>query len=154
MKTFEINDEYDIACERENTSSGFRHLATLMHKGRIVETAKCRYQNRTWERYEYESVMEKLLKKTSSISDEEKEEFFARNRGESLERVNKSLGILGAVCAMGEVLNDGDLEAQNDWKKRMVSASVGDGLSFPDDWDSLSEDEKKRRLDKVASLRI
>ena len=62
---------------------------------------------------------------------------------------------LGAmVASLGEVLCK-DQKETNAWKKRMLSASspkdpTGEpALSFPDDWDSLPEDEKERRLNKA-----
>jgi hypothetical protein len=35
---------------------------------------------------------------------------------------------------------------KNESKKRIIKAGLGDAITFPDDWDSLSEDEKSRRL--------
>lgn len=53
----------------------------------------------------------------------------------------------GMVAAFGALLTDTQAEA-NTWKKRMLSAGVP-GLDFPEDFDSLPEDEKQRRLDAV-----
>ena len=62
---------------------------------------------------------------------------------------------LGAmVASFGEVLCK-DQKEKNAWKKRMLSASSpkdptgAPALFFPDDWESLPEDEKERRLNKV-----
>ena len=38
----------------------------------------------------------------------------------------------------------------NKWQKRFFEKVPG--ISFPDDWDQLSEKEKKKRLDKVIDL--
>lgn len=55
----------------------------------------------------------------------------------------------GAVMAMGEIFADTQ-EQKNDWKARMLRAGLdGKGLIMPEDWDTLSEDEKTRRLDAV-----
>lgn len=52
------------------------------------------------------------------------------------------------VARMGEIFHAGDEKGINDWKKRMLSAGLENlGLSFPDDWDTLTEQEKKIRLD-------
>jgi hypothetical protein len=51
---------------------------------------------------------------------------------------------------MGEVLAKDQTES-NAWKKRMLAAGVS-GISFPDDWDTLSEDEKTKRLDAVIKV--
>jgi len=151
MKTFRINDEYEVVCRFEKTRSGFRHLAHLMRNGSEVDSAKCCYQNRTWEAFEFESVIEKMLSKTDIISKEEQERFLARLRGEDLERVNDMFGTLRAVAAMGEVMFS-EKKDQNGFKKRMVEASLGEGISFPDDWNELSEEEKQKRLDKAMSV--
>jgi|TARA_R100001530_G_scaffold32491_1_gene25528 hypothetical protein len=38
----------------------------------------------------------------------------------------------------------------NEWQKKFFEKVPG--ISFPDDWDQLSEKEKKKRLDKVIDL--
>lgn len=65
MQIFTINKRYSVVCRSESTRSGFRHLATLMVNGGDTDiTAKCTYLNRTWERYQFESVLQKLLENT------------------------------------------------------------------------------------------
>ena len=59
MKIFNINRNIQIVCRSEKTSYGFRHLAELVVKDNVVCGAKCCYYNRTWECYEFESVLEK-----------------------------------------------------------------------------------------------
>jgi len=54
-----------------------------------------------------------------------------------------------AFMKVGEVLCETP-EEKNKWKKRMLGTVPG--LSFPDDFDSLSEDEKARRLDGAAEI--
>ena len=50
------------------------------------------------------------------------------------------------VARIGEVLMKTKKE-KNDWQMRMLVAGLGNrGLSKPEDWDTLSEDEKERRL--------
>lgn len=40
-----------------------------------------------------------------------------------------------------------------DWNKRMMSAALEPyGLVFPDDWESLSDDEKEKRLSKAMMV--
>lgn len=75
MRTFKIDDNHEVVCVAENTRSGFRHLATLMYKGHEVDKAKCTYINRTWESYQFESVLSHLLHKTDKLSYAEKAKF-------------------------------------------------------------------------------
>lgn len=39
----------------------------------------------------------------------------------------------------------------NDWKERMLKARLN-GLSMPDNWGQLNEDEKQKRLDGVIAV--
>jgi|TARA_R100001530_G_scaffold135867_1_gene114294 hypothetical protein len=65
---------------------------------------------------------------------------------ENEKREEENNNILKLVCKMGEVLNTKE-EDKNNFKKRMLKARFGEGLNFPNDWDSLSESDKKYRLD-------
>jgi hypothetical protein len=57
---------------------------------------------------------------------------------------------IGAIAKIGEVLTDNQADS-NDWKARMLKAGLPQ-LDVPSDWDSLSEDEKERRLNKVIEF--
>ena len=46
---------------------------------------------------------------------------------------------------------DGNLAKANAQRKRFYEAGV-QGIHFPEDWDKLSEEEKKRRLDMGDSV--
>ena len=62
MRTFKLSKEYEAVCEAESTRYGFRHLATLIHNGHETgQKAKCCYYNRTWESFEFESVLNQLI---------------------------------------------------------------------------------------------
>jgi hypothetical protein len=64
--------------------------------------------------------------------------------GGAYKEENPFSGLL-AMAKMGELLANTQ-EEKNTWKARMLKAGLGDGLSLPEDWDSLSEDEKEKRL--------
>lgn len=55
------------------------------------------------------------------------------------------------VAAMGDILTQTKTDA-NTWKKRMFKAGLGAGIDFPEDWDSLSEDEKEKRLNNAINV--
>lgn len=73
---FKVNDHIEIVCEWVNTRYGFRHDARLFINGREHgNKAKCCYYNRTWEKFEYETVIHLLLEKTDALTEPEKEQF-------------------------------------------------------------------------------
>ena len=59
---------------------------------------------------------------------------------------------VGMVAMMGDILAGDTLKEKNDWKLRMFKAGMGEALSLPDDWDSLSEEIKAERLDKIIEI--
>lgn len=66
MKLFEysINGEkVEFVCECKKTRNGFEHDATVFVNGHEVASATCRYLNRTWESYEYQTVCLKAAEK-------------------------------------------------------------------------------------------
>jgi len=156
MKLFKINDNLTAICEWKKTRSAFKHEATLTRNGYVINKVKICYLNRTWERYEFESVLQKLLdKSTNELNKEEQSAFNDKINNQFREdeekEANKMFGAIGAIAKMGEILSE-DKKETNDWKKRIIEAGLGDkGLIIPEDWDSLPEDEKTRRLDGVMA---
>lgn len=148
MKLFQLNDEYSVVCVIESTRSGFRHLATLMQNGSEINKAKCCYSNRTWECFEFESVLQDLLGK--NFSDEEVKGFLDVAGGRAKIEFDENMKTVGAIASLGEVFGQSKKES-NDWKARMLKAGLP-GLDIPADWDSLSEDERESRLDKVIAV--
>lgn len=148
-KIFKINGELTAICETQDTNYGFRHLATLHKNGYEIAKAKCCYYNRTWESYKYQSVLKGLLDKTDLLTEKEKDEFIENARIENSKELDRQFGTLGAIMKMGEIFADTQKE-KNDWKARMLKAGLeGKGLIMPDDWDTLTEDDKEARLNGV-----
>jgi len=150
-KHFDIGNGLQIYCRCEDTRYGFRHTAELRGAGFYPRiTAKACYYNRTWERYEFESVILSIATKAGGEI-----EAAIRAWNDAHDPLEGSgFGAIGLVAAMGSLLTDNQAEA-NDWKLRMIKAGLGElGLRVPPDWGTLSEDEKERRLDAViAELR-
>lgn len=153
MKTFKINDNIDVVATSQKTSYGFRHIATLIKNSQEVDKAKCCYYNRTWESYEYESVLKTLLGKTKRLTDDEKTQFKAMIKNPN--RIKDDLAPLkniANVMALGEIFA-GNQKEKNDWKLRMLKAGLENkGLIMPDDWDTLPEEEKERRLNGIMEM--
>ena len=147
---FKITERIEIVCDWKKTRNGFKHEATLFLDGRESDRAKCCYLNRTWESYEYQSVMKELIHKTKSISDKERElckAFIEKDHTDWSQFRTTAM-----VANLGEILCDSQKE-KNDWKTRMLNAGLGNrGLQMPDDWESLDEETRTARLDAVIKL--
>jgi len=74
MRIFTLSKNYSVVCQSEKTRNGFRHVATLLKGGQEIARAKCTYLNRTWECYEFESVLYEIV---NNFSGQEKENFIA-----------------------------------------------------------------------------
>ena len=151
MKIFKINDNLSVVCEWKKTKMAFKHEATLMENGLDVETVKVCYQNRTWESYEFQSVLYHLCEKTKHLTKEEKEVFTEKIKNEFKEEnekeVSQKFGAIAMVAKMGDFFGKTDKE-KNDWKTRIIKAGLeSQGLIMPENWDKLSEGEKSSRLD-------
>ena len=150
-KEFRIDDNTTIIARAEDTRSGFRHVVDIYKDGNLVDSAKVTYQNRTWESFEFETAINKLLDKTG-MSDEEKKKIMDRLSGKSHEETEQQFKTIGAIASMGEIFGKGKKE-KNDWKLRMLKAGLENkGLQVPEDWDTLSEDEKEKRLNKIIEM--
>lgn len=63
------------------------------------------------------------------------------------------LKTIGMVMAMGSVLMNDDQKETNDFRLRMIKAGLPAGaIHMPEDWDSLPEEEKTKRLDQIQKL--
>ena len=61
MRIFNLDNIYNVVCNWQKTRYGFRHLATLHKNGFQIAKTKTCYYNRTWESFEYESVLVKIV---------------------------------------------------------------------------------------------
>lgn len=149
-KTFVVDDVYSFECKWQNTSYGFRHFASLLQNGCVVSTGKCCYYNRTWERYEYQSVIYDAISK-SYLPDEVKDMLneWTKEGKNAVKEEMDALKMVGMIAKLGELFGSSTEEA-NSWKKRMLNTV--NGIQFPDDFDSLSEEEKQKRLDNAIKV--
>ena len=63
MQSFDLADGYSAVCESEGTRSGFRHIAVLMKNGTEISRTKVTYLNRTWEAFQFQTALQKLVEK-------------------------------------------------------------------------------------------
>lgn len=156
MQIFKVNKKIEIICETKDTRTAFKHVATLLLNGYEQETIKICYLNRTWESYTYESVLQKLAKKTKYLNKKEKRllkkkienQFHEEDRKER-QLENKTIAM---IAMMGNIFGK-DQKEKNDWKTRMLKAGLQNrGLTMPEDWNELKEEEKENRLNKVIAI--
>lgn len=150
MRKFKVTKRIEVVCESKSTRNGFKHEATLLLDGQSQDSVKINYLNRTWERFEFQSVMEKLSDKTSHLSTDEKKVFTKFLEKDQTDW--SGFNTVSAVAKLGDVFCENKKDS-NDWKARMIKAGLGhQGLTIPDDWDTLDEDTKEKRLDAVIKL--
>lgn len=65
--------------------------------------------------------------------------------------MNDRLKTASMVSALFGILEPNNLKSQNHWRKRFYKTACPE-LNFPEDWDSLPEKEKERRLNKVQDF--
>ena len=147
MKIFKITQNIEVVCDWKKTRYGFKHEATLFKDGREVDKAKCCYYNRTWERYEYQSVLIRVIETSAYLSEEEKKVCLEYAEGDHTDW--SGFKLINSIAKMGELLCDNQKD-KNDWKARMLKAGLeSQGLEMPEDWASLDEDTKEARLNLV-----
>lgn len=145
MKVFKITPKISVQCDNKSRRTGFTHTATLLINGKEVEKEKVSYLNRTYEAYDYQSVLQRLIEKSKVLS--EKEKAICNKFAEEDQTDYSGMRSTALVAKLGDFFGKDEKE-KNDWKKRMLLAGLGNqGISFPEDWGTLSEEEKKRRLD-------
>lgn len=148
VRIFKLDEEYSVVCNWKKTRIAFKHTASLLRNGyeRVDETKIC-YQNRTWESYEYESVIEKLL--DQHFTGEQKTKYLAVCKAKALGEVDAKFGVVRGLVALGELLGSTP-EEKNALKKRALAAVPG--IEFPEDFDALPAEEQARRLNGAAKV--
>lgn len=149
MRTFKPTEKIEIVCDSMKTRNGFKHVATLLINGTEQEDTKICYLNRTWERYEYQSVILKLIDK-SCLSDEDKKFCKEWANGDHTDWSNFKM--VSQIAKLGDLFCDNQKD-KNSWKERMLRVGFENrGLEIPSDWESLDEATKQERLDKVIEF--
>lgn len=149
--TFVISKTDKIVGNAQRTRNGFRHVVEYYRNGNMLASRSVSYINRTWESFEYETAIKLLLQKMR-MPEMDQERILAICAGKSKEETDRMFGSVARIAALGEVFGKTQKE-KNDWNARMLKAGLGNsGLQMPEDWDTLSEDEKEARLNKVIKF--
>ena len=79
MRIFNLDNVYNVVCNFKRTKNGFKHEATLHKNGFEIAKTKACYLNRTWESYEYETVLLKIIRE--NFEGKEQENFINKFKG-------------------------------------------------------------------------
>lgn len=146
-------NKLSIKCWTEDTRYGFRHLAELRQTQEGEETrtnAKCTYYNRTWESYQYQSVLFNVIGKHFGKDTKNSDKYKAMADLQGLGCDTSIYKSVAMVNAIGSLITDNQ-EDKNKWDKRMITAGLPN-VQFPDNWDELPEDVKTKRLAEINKL--
>ena len=150
MTIFTLPNNYTIECKSEKTRYGFRHLASLQKEGCEVAKSKACYYNRTWESYDFQTVAHGVIRKHFDESTAQEYYQIVDKQGQGF--VEDTFRSVGMIAKLGDLFCESN-EDKNKWKKRMLTAGLP-GLDFPDDFDTLPEEEKERRLNEVVNMTL
>jgi hypothetical protein len=151
-REFNLGNGIIVKCDYKKTRSGFKHIAELYKDNILLTECKICYLNRTWESYNFQSVLLKAIEKTAEFSKAEKEKYRQMALSPEFSKADLSeFKLIANIARMGEVLTEPQKE-KNDWKVRMLKAGLENkGLIMPEDWEILSEAEKEKRLNKAIA---
>ncbi len=160
MKTYNFGEGYQVICRSERTRYGFRHLCELTKDYNVLAKTKACYYNRTWEAYEFQSVIHSAInaafdnrtraqQKKGMEPDPRIKQFHDEVDNIALGRESKRFDSLKMVCAVGALLTSNP-EERAKWDKRMLSTIPG--IDFPDDFDQLPVEEQQKRLDAAKGV--
>lgn len=148
-----ITDKLAIGAEYYETSRSWGHKAHLYRvrtpeqDDLLIESEKIRYYNRTWESYQFQCVMQSVVNKALQHKLITKKEAQVCQKYLEKDHINdNSLKTIAMIASLGDIFRK-DKKDANDWKERMLRAGLENrGLIMPEDWDTLTEDEKEKRL--------
>ena len=151
METYTINKNLSIEAWYFETRHNWGHKARAVYNGREVAEVKIVYQNRTWESYKYQSVMQKLIDamdecKTIPLADRI-EAYRKIKSGDGREM--RGIKMIGAIASLGNLIAKTPGEA-TEFKKRILLSTPG--IIMPDNFESLTEAEKSSRLDGAINI--
>lgn len=154
MTNFKINEHLTVECEYYKTRYSWGHKGWLYRDGQGVGYKKIVYQNRTWERYTFESLLRCLAEdKRNGLTPTERGLFYKQIetewKAESDKNVEQEFKTIGMIATLGNIFCQ-TKEDKNNWKARMLKAGLT-GLDMPEDWETLSEDDKETRLNAVIN---
>lgn len=146
---FELDEQYRIVCTSKSNRTGFVHVATLEKNGVGIKTARAQYYNRTWECFQFQTVIENLLTKSFKGKDELIAAYRKKADEIGREEVEKFFKPFKALAAMADLLG-GSQKEKVALKAKTLQAVPG--VSFPDDFGALPIEEQERRINKALEV--
>jgi len=146
QRTFNVSPSIKIDAVSEKTAMAFRHLATVYKNGSQVGFGRIPYQNRTWESFEFQSVMEKAVR-GSSLSSDEKANTLKWLQGDRTDW--SDFKMTGMIAGLGDIMATTPKEKVA-WKTRMLKAGLGHkGLDIPENFGGGDVNVQNKILDQV-----
>jgi len=101
----------------------------------------------------HQGIMEKLGLHMETITSTKTTDVYMIRKKEPGDKKEVSMvKSVGMVAALGNIMTNNKKDS-NDWKLRMLKAGLENkGLSIPEDWDTLTEEEKEKRLNNVINV--
>lgn len=146
MEKYIINKDLYFEAWSWQRSGRWGHKARAVYQNRVTEEVSITYQNRTWEAYKFQSVMEKLIDHLDAVNyvplADRIEASKVIKKGD--QREMKGLQKIGALAMLGGIIGG------NTTKQRIIASIPG--VIMPDGFEELGEEEKSRRLDGAINI--
>ena len=151
MQTFEITKDVKVECTTWNRYNSWGHIAKLYINDEYIGTRRIRYYNRTWESYTFQTALYNVIEKYKKHFTKNQLNYINRWISDPARAKDdpelKHLGLIAGIAGLGDIFTDNKKDS-NTWKKRFLEAGIPE-VDFPDDWETLSEDDKQNRLDQA-----
>jgi len=143
-KELQLTPKITLELSWIKTPYGFKHEAVAkMDTNEILGKTKCVYYNRTWEKYEYQTV---ILQAIDLFAPEDQKEALRKYYKEvnHLPGETDFLQTVSAASAMFGVICGDDKETATKYQKKFLEKVPG--INFPEGFDDLPLEEREKRL--------
>lgn len=145
--TFQLPDGYTLETRTKSTRSGTQEISVLLKDGKEISQGDYFWSNRPWQSYTYDESNQHAIA-NSNLPPEVKDKLkksLDRTQTEKWKDEEKQMKAMGLIA---EIMSN-DKKQANKNKVNLLKAKYGKALDFPDDFESLPEEEKERRLNKA-----
>lgn len=153
VKIFTVTNELTVFCQWQNTSYGFRHLGWLRRNGYEIARAKATYYNRTWESFQYQSVIKDLYASVKSGLTPAEDAAFKQLCEHGYVDVNDKpadpFQAMTGLFAIASLLADNKAD-EVALKTRALESTPG--INLPDDFKTLPLEERERRINSAFNV--